>query len=315
MAIDAAIAKVQAVHKTLQKTTRRILKLKVSPCGKFIVSTCGYDLDIWNAEDGTALHSIRAHSDIISSIIIIPNYIISHSYNNKIKIWQISDGTLIHTILTMPYKIISMNYINDCIIGGTREGFVLVWRFKDGFSSLIHTYQFHNGPITTTEVYSNYLITGSTDSTIKICKFIDESIKLVQILNGHSGGIKRIAVNSKYIISYGGENSLMIWQLSNGKLLNIIPVGEINIELIIIYSDYVFCGTDYGTIMVYGITKGNFECVLRGHFSSISGLGISSKHIISGSYDREIKKWRIPNHKRTLVLNWAVRTSRLIKKI
>jgi WD40 repeat protein len=99
----------------------------------------------------------------------------------------------------------------------------------------------------------------------------------------------------------GSDETVRVWELNTGKLLNTLK-GHTNIvSSLAVTSDNskIVSGSTYGTIKVWELNTGKLLKTLKGHSDYVNCVAITSDNskIVSGSYDQTIKVWDLDKEK------------------
>ncbi|KAI8435678.1 hypothetical protein MSG28_003938 [Choristoneura fumiferana] len=181
----------------------------------------------------------------------------------------------------------------------------------------IHTFRGHKDKITglvfrrnTHELYS-----ASKDRSIKIWS-LDE-MAYVETLFGHQSSITSIdALTRERAISAGGRDaSVRIWKIvEESQLIFNGPVGSLD-EVKLLDEEHFVSGSDNGSLCVWSVLKKKPLCtVTEAHGSennvprwitSIATL-LNSDVFASGSYDSNIRLWKVSDAYRKVLLMFSV---------
>ncbi|CAL1526303.1 unnamed protein product [Lymnaea stagnalis] len=233
-------------------------------------------LKVFN-RDSWECQMLQGHSDIITSLDVKGNYIVSGSKDSSIRIWQLSPDTGFvtcvavgqgHTQAVQCVALARSSAQPAFILSGGIDMTLKVWRFP-GDSDVIPmttlrvaaTEHAHDKDINCLAVAPNdkVIATGSQDKTAKLWSVGDglHSITLIAVLRGHKRGI---------------------W------CVKFSPVDQI-----------VATGSGDGYIKLWSVT--DYSCVrtLEGHDSSVLSFTFIShgKQIISSGSDGLLKLWLI----------------------
>jgi WD40 repeat protein len=98
--------------------------------GSFVSGSEDNTVKIWRS-DGTLLHTLKGHQDIVLTVAISPDgkTIVSGSEDNTVKIWR-SDGTLLHTLKGHQDTIrtVAISHDGNAIASGSEDGTIKLWK-------------------------------------------------------------------------------------------------------------------------------------------------------------------------------------------
>ena len=122
-------------------------------------------------------------------------------------------------------------------------------------------------------------------------------------MEGHSSTVNSVAIrpdNTK-IVSGSSDNTIKVWDLESGRLLNTLNLSSY-VNSVAITSDnskIVSSGSADKIIKVWDLNTGKLLNTVEGHTDNIFSVAISpdSTKIVSGSYDKTIKVWEMQKAK------------------
>ncbi|GAU75618.1 cytochrome D1 domain-containing protein [Fusibacter sp. 3D3] len=118
-------------------------------------------------------------------------------------------------------------------------------------------------------------------------------------LIGHTAYVNRIVIspNKKYIATSSYDDSVIIWDMSSGALLEQLQKRSRNILDLNISpnSKKMVISFEDGAVEVWDIESRNIVKVLKSHTSAVNSVCFSSdgKYIITGSKDKTAKVWDV----------------------
>lgn len=123
--------------------------------------------------------------------------------------------------------------------------------------------------------------------------------QLTRTFEGHIDNITSIAASpgGKYILSGSADNTIRLWEKSNGREIREFN-GHSNTVTSIAFSSngqLVASGSEDNTIKLWQVATGREIRTLSGHTSNINSISISADgpHILSGSDDSSVKLWNL----------------------
>ena len=191
--------------------------------------------DISNLNDIKLKYTIRAHDEIVTSLVYLENgYLASGSYDNSIKIWDVNlfklkykfdktNGGHNNSIDTL--VLLENGYMASCASVLEQSGEIKVWDIAIG--KLKYTFNDHKGYIfEMIALDDGYLATASEDTSIKIWDITQGKLKYSFDNNngGHTSIVwSLLSLGNDKLASGAGDfkgdiGELKIWNLKNGKL-------------------------------------------------------------------------------------------------
>ncbi len=202
-----------------------------SPDGLHIItSTVDSVLKIRDAATGSLLKELKGHSGIVATVSYSPDglSIVSASYDKTIKIWDAKSGKIRFTIPAHSDRVNSAFYSSDgkWIITSSWDKSVKIWESATG-----KLYGHYMGSINliTTAIYngSGDQMAILTDSSIKLCN--TANMEITKSLNEGKGYRQQVefSADGKFLITKGAVSySPHLWNLSSGKITNVIPFND-----------------------------------------------------------------------------------------
>jgi len=177
--------------------------------------------------------AFRGHLQEITSLAVSKkNLIVSASGENRVFVWDRKQehralGALIHSGKTFAVSCSPLNAEENLCLTGGDDGIGRLWDL-DGMTAKNNKAtkparelrDGHHKPITCVAFSPNGRLcaTGSDDYTI--CVWETESGSKVHTLTGHRGKITSVQFFSdSQLVSAGGDKSLILWDLQDGKLV------------------------------------------------------------------------------------------------
>lgn len=153
------------------------------------------------------------------------------------------------------------------------------------------------------------LASGSCDQTIKIWSVKKKILKIfsvedgnkIRTLSGHLCCVRAVAFspNGQILASGNFDNTIKLWQVSNGEMLHSISghSGWINgVRSVAISPDgqLLASGGADKAVKLWNLETGELLCTLSGHSNDVTSVIFSpdGQTIASGSWDKTIKIWR-----------------------
>ncbi len=237
-----------------------------------------------------------AHLSPISGIASYKDrYIATAGYDNQVILWDVVKNEGIargsHDHLANQCR-----FSNDgkIIVSSSSDHTARVWQVPD--MKLLAVLPNHQDDVESVAISDDnrYIATCSRDH--KIRTFTPEG-KLIAELVGHEQDVISVEwmFNSYEIISSSDDGTVKKWHGLTGALIENIELGDVETDTLIITREgVIFAANDEGNIIsIFGQEQNTFPA----HKAGIKRLVYSEEQqsIVSLSYDRQIKIWKIIN--------------------
>jgi WD40 repeat protein len=258
-------------YRKLEGHTGKVLSVTCSGDGKYIASGSeDNNVMIWDAQNGTLLHTLTGHTKRIGSVSWSPDskFLASGADDYTIRVWDTRDGTLYRTFDENGFvNSVSWSPDGERIASGSRSGSVKVWSVQD--DTLLQKFSGHRSSV--------WSITWSPDGT-------------------------RIASGAHYVkttditkITDKTEYTIWLWNVQNGKV-DLIVEEYANWILSVAWSPdgkRLATGSDDNTVRVWDAQKGTLLHTLTGHTGKVWSVAWSQdgKRLASGSEDSTVRIW------------------------
>jgi WD40 repeat protein len=158
----------------------------------------------------------------------------------------------------------------------------------------------HTDRVRSVFVSGNYIVSGSDDATIKVWNL--STGNPVKTLAGHVNNVLSVFVSGDYVVSAAYGGTIKVWRLSTGvAAISTIPncptvidvkVAPDGTKIVAALGSQNVCRNE-NTIKIIDRSSGSTLMTIRGHTSSVFSVSVSGDYIVSGSYDRTIRVWRL----------------------
>lgn len=259
-------------------------------------------------ENFTGVHTRKAHTDYVRTVLISPDeqIVFSGSDDATIKIWELSTGKEIRTLTGHTHYVYSLAISPDGkhLFSGSGDKTIKIWHWGNGEE--LQTLNGHSEWVYALAISpdGHKLVSGGADNTIKIWQLSNLSSDL-RTLTGHSDTIFSLAISrdGKMLVSGGNDKTIKIWELSSGQEIRTLTGHSSTVFALAISPDgqtlYSGSGSADSTIKIWQLNTGRQLGTLRGHSDAVRSLIISSdgKRLISGGNDKTIKIWELSTGK------------------
>ncbi|PKO13191.1 MAG: hypothetical protein CVU39_20040 [Chloroflexi bacterium HGW-Chloroflexi-10] len=283
--------------------------LKISPDGKFAFShTKTKAMEVIDLQNGTVLHSIRAHDEFVEAAAIAPNsWMAVTGAGGNLKLWDLRDGNCLGMLKKPASRITNVIFSTDGkqVIAACELGIIFRWDVESG--SLLNSIQ-TNRLIKTLAISSDSLRLVTGDSSNQVIEWDLQQGTPLQVLDGHSQPILSLDLSSdgQMVITGGGDNTVKLWNLRNIPSIKLEPGHAAAIASIAFTSDgkRVLTTSMDKTIKIWDSKSLKNQLILQGHTEKVNQVAITSDGLraVSASDDNTLRVWNMINGACQLIL-------------
>lgn len=288
----------------LQKTLRQngeVASVALSGDGKVLASGSFGTIRFWDLESGDLkLDPIAAHNKWVGALVFSSDgkTLFSGSDDSTIRLWDAQTGARKLTISGQggAVKALAVNPNGKILASGSADKTIRLWNAANG--TRLRTLSGHQGAVNSLAIRGDgkILASASDDKTIKLWD-LDRGI-LVRTLTGHSGAVLGVAISpdGKTLASASSDNTVAVWDLATGKRLHSLVGHRKWVRAVAFSRDGRSLVSAGETLRIWQPQTGELLRSLSGHDRKIDALvpGSDNRTVISGSYDRTIKIWHLP---------------------
>ena len=99
-------------------------------CNGHLITCSGNDLVSIDASDINKVNFLRGHTEEISDICTKDNYVITGSWDKKVKIWSLETQECVRTFSGHSYFIAQLQMLGDSILSLEKNGQLFLWKFE-----------------------------------------------------------------------------------------------------------------------------------------------------------------------------------------
>jgi WD40 repeat protein len=154
------------------KKNQQVYSLKLLNTNIHLAAGVGYDITIYNMNDGNLVSSLKGHTDYVWDLVQISSDLLASSggYNDKtVRIWNLTTNTCKFILTGHDAGVFGLKQITQSIMAsGSWDGTIKLWDTTSG--KLIRTLTGHTSSIwmSVDLLNSQTLVSGSQDRTIKL---------------------------------------------------------------------------------------------------------------------------------------------------
>jgi hypothetical protein len=166
--------------------------------------------------------SLEEHEGSVQTLIFVPGYLISGSYDQQVRIWEL--GQMQGDIKSLKLdghqgsvQCLAFDRERACLLSGSEDGQILRWKFPDGEALGVLGRISSALECLTISPDGEHLIAGCSDGTLRVWHLPSGNARYV--LEAHTGPLTAVTVtvDGQTIISGGADGRLKLWYLPTGQ--------------------------------------------------------------------------------------------------
>lgn len=267
---------------------------------KWLASTSGFDIHLWNMELGKSLKILEGHSSIVKSCLFLPNdkKLVSASWDHTIKLWDPLTGKTLSTLEghTDSVEVCTCSKDGKWLASASWDQTILLWDLQT--EKPLHCFKGHTDTVRDC-AFSNdsrWLVSIGDDKKLIIWD-VKEG-RAMHILQRHSANLTSCSISpdNKSVVSTS-KNGIKIWDIVTGKLLKAFEGGEYYLNSGCFSRNgkrLVSTSTD-GTIRSWDLESGHNSIVSDKHSDSVNSAAFSSngKWLASAGKDKKVILFKV----------------------
>ncbi|KAH9513116.1 Transducin (beta)-like 3 [Bulinus truncatus] len=262
---------------------------------------------------------LQGHSDIITSLDVKSNFIVSGSKDSSIRVWQLSADVGFVTCLavgqghTQAVQCVALSRASarpHFILSGGVDMTLKVWAFPVEADVVAPhmtlrvscTEHAHDKDINCLSVAPNDRIvaTGSQDKTAKLWTVGDnlQSISLLAVLRGHKRGIWCVKFSpvDQIVATSSGDGYIKMWNVTDYSCVRTLEGHDSSVLSFSFLShgrQILSCGSD-GLLKLWLIKTSECLKTFEGHDAKVWALSVSTAedYVLSGGADSTLILWK-----------------------
>lgn len=258
---------------------------------------------IWSLQTGGLVRQLDAHKSSINALAISPNaqILASGSDDTTIRLLNFQTGELFQSIPAHsgPVNALAISPNGQILASGSADRTIRFWNLNNGVR--LRTISGHQDAVNAIAWSPNgrLIASGSSDKTIQIWDATTGT--RVQRLQGHSNAVLSVAFSpdGNLLASGSRDNTVIVWDLKTGQQKYQLTVDNSWVRSVAIAENGLLLATSGSNLNIWNLNTGKLEKVFRGHeqFISVFALSPDRQKVVTGSPDKTIKIWRLPEVK------------------
>ena len=261
----------------------------------FAVSGAPDAIKVWNALDGTCLHTWSAPASVLTTDNA--NLLVSGDKSSNITTWDLATYNQLQSLKGHNGSVTCLQLVtNDVLISGSSDRTLKIWNLKTG--TCVQTLLGHTEGIKCLSISkdNSLVVSGSHDADVRVWHI--STGKCTHTLTGHSKVVWCIAIsNSNELLVSGSDDCTMrVWSLKHSSCLHTIHYTD-SVKCLAISSDNstILAGAHCSQNQLKSWSTETGECLstYQGHTHAVMCLLLTpdNKYLITGSRDGTIKLW------------------------
>jgi WD40 repeat protein len=252
----------------------------------------------------TAINTLKAPSEVVSSVSLGAAYFATGNSNGTISVWNLPGGELKSALRghTESVSSVAMSPDGKVLASGSDDKTIKIWNLETG--AVVRTLTGHTNAISTVAISADgqFIVSGSWDKSIKIWN--TKTGELLRTLTGHSGLVNTVAISpdSKVLASGSKDGSIRLWNLANGQGIRTISGKNLAVLSIAFSPDgkSLAAGNSNGTVGLWNTVNGQLIRRLSGHTDGVWSVAFSrdGSILVSGSWDKSVRLWDLRSSSR-----------------
>jgi U3 small nucleolar RNA-associated protein 13 len=238
-------------------------KVQLLSDGQRLLCTDGDKVHLIHTTSGEKI-SFGSDDDAVTCFASTKEFLITSSSSLLLRVYCYSDSNVsAWKAHEAPVLVMDTDPTGTLVATGSADSTVKVWDIRKGYCT--HNFKGHAGIITALAFHPDpdllNLCSGSLDSRIKVWDLKTKSEKYN--LDGHVSAVRGLDFSSggDVLVSGGRDKVLISWDLSNGQVLNTIPVFESIEDVKVVKSnasDLAVCtGGELGIVKLWDMVSGS----------------------------------------------------------
>jgi WD40 repeat protein len=243
-------------------------------------------IKLWDIETEKEIRKIGEHEDVINTMSIRGNYVISGSDDATIRIWGIDKEEEIKEIQENSLvTAIALSKDGKYVLAGTAKGAIHLWNLVD--KKVERTFRSNKYKASVRSIIwdseSGYFFSVH-DANIVKWSTLDGDIH--NVFQGYNQPAYALACSQsgKFIASSNIQEGISLWNMQTGRIIRGIASNLLGANRLLLskddrylYASY-FSGREKNPILRYDLENGDSSMVFQGHESIVNSIALSPSH-------------------------------------
>jgi WD40 repeat protein len=281
-----------------------ILAMQFAPDSSILLAGYGDDTAIiWNLEDAKVLHTLRGHTDRVTTVAISPDSRLAAtgSWDNTIRLWDIQSGLLLQTLTGHSGRIVQIAF--------TPDGRGLASYAEDGrFQFLtvpagIPTKSLNDFAPPGNAIYTpdgKIVLTGAQDGWLRWWNAENGAMLAERLADPAGISALQLSPDGSLIATGGTDGPIRLWAAATGQLIAEYNDSHVWVNNLAFSPDghWLAAGGAEGNIRLWDMTSGRLDRTIDTGLAVILRLAFSpdSRQLAGGALDGSVTLWQIDSH-------------------
>jgi WD40 repeat protein len=283
-----------------------VLCVALSRQGGLLAAGTGVgEIRFWHAGSGLPLHTLRGHSNWVTSVAFSPdgNILASGGSDQTVRLWEVSSGTCLNILRGHGNWIFSVAFSPDgnILASGGSDQTICLWEVSSG--KLLKTLLGHTENVRSVAFSpdGSLLASGSDDWSVRLWEV--SSGTCLNTLREHTYWVNSVSFNSDgSLLASGSEDrTVRLWEVSSGKLLKTLQGHTQEVRSVAFSPDgsLLVSGSHDRMVGLWEVSSGKLLKTLLGHTEDVRSVAFSpdGRTVVSGSYDQTVRLWEVSSGK------------------
>ena len=266
-----------------------------------VSASADYTLRLWDIETGAELRRFEGHTDLVSSMKVLPNghRVLSASADYTLRLWDIETGAELRRFEGHRGSINSVAVLSDGhrALSASADYTLRLWDIETGAE--LRRFEGHTSGVTSVAVLPDgrRALSASHDLTLRLWDI--ETGAELRRFEGHIRSINSVAVlpDGHRVLSASADDTLRLWDIETGAELRRFE-GHTNLVTsvaVLPNGHRALSGSADYTLRLWDIETGTELRRSEGHTDLVFSMTVlpDGHHALSASADKTVRLWNL----------------------
>lgn len=291
-----------------------VLWLDLAPDGRTLLSaSADTTIKLWNIEDRRLVRDLGAHKDMARTALFMPDgtRVLTAGDDGELVLRALADGTVLHVFSAGANGGVNKAAISPDgrrAVSGHRTGTVIVWDLGDG--KALHVLTGHEWSIASVAVSPDgrRALTSSIDGELRLWDI--NAGRVLRRWRGHERGAYGavFTADGDHAFTGSGDYTIKLWDLAAGKELQRFTGHSGTVYALALSHDgkRLLSASLDGSARLWDVATGSEAALFYPGTGPIYAVAFAGDDaVLTGGYDRTIRRWTIPGGEGTILFAGA----------